>query len=147
MELMILSGIQCSGKSTLYQQQMGNTHVRINLDTLKTRTREMALFSSLIEERRRVVIDNTNPTRQDRAKYICAAKHVNYRVVGIQLDVPISMAVARNLARHNQVKIPDGIIQSTFRKMQPLSLSEGFDEIVIIRFSLHQRPEVTRMVK
>ena len=147
MEMIVLSGVQCSGKSTLYQQKFAETHVRINLDTLRSRRKEMALFSSLIEEQRMVVIDNTNPTMQDRAKYISAAKQVNYRVVGIQLDVPISIAVARNLARINQAKIPDGIIQSTFRKMQPLSLSEGFDEIVNIRFSSHQQPEVTRIVK
>ncbi|MBI5006221.1 MAG: AAA family ATPase [Nitrosomonadales bacterium] len=146
MELVILSGIQCSGKSTLYQQKFADTHARVNLDTVKSRSKEMDLYSSIISERRRVVIDNTNPTRQDRAKYIAPAKNMGYQVCGIQLDVPIVRAITRNLARHNQEKIPERIIQSTLRKMQPLSLSEGFDQIVIIRFSLCDRPEVIRVV-
>jgi predicted kinase len=38
MEAIILIGIQASGKSTFFQQQFFATHVRINLDSLKTAT-------------------------------------------------------------------------------------------------------------
>lgn len=40
MEAVIFIGLQASGKSTFYQERFFNTHVRINLDMLKTRNRE-----------------------------------------------------------------------------------------------------------
>ena len=40
MEAVILIGIQGAGKSTFYKDRFFNTHVRINLDMLKTRHRE-----------------------------------------------------------------------------------------------------------
>ena len=93
------------------------------------------------------MIDNTNPTVQDRSKYIGPAKHLGYRILGIQIDIPIEMAIARNNARNSQKPIQVGGIYNTFKKMQQLSLSEGFDEIILIKFSLHERPEVVRIVK
>jgi predicted kinase len=38
MEAVLLVGIQGAGKSTFYQQRFFDTHVRINLDMLKTVT-------------------------------------------------------------------------------------------------------------
>ena len=40
MELILLIGIQASGKSTFFKRRYCDTHVRINLDMLKTRHRE-----------------------------------------------------------------------------------------------------------
>ena len=39
MEIIILMGIQASGKSTFYRQKFADSHIRINLDMLKTRHR------------------------------------------------------------------------------------------------------------
>jgi predicted kinase len=44
MEIVILMGIPASGKSTFYQQRFSTTHLRINLDMLRTRRRECSLF-------------------------------------------------------------------------------------------------------
>jgi predicted kinase len=43
MEAVILIGIQGSGKSTFCRERFFNTHIRINLDMLKTRHRERYL--------------------------------------------------------------------------------------------------------
>lgn len=40
MEAVILCGIQASGKSAFYSERFFHTHVRINLDMLRTRRRE-----------------------------------------------------------------------------------------------------------
>ena len=40
MQLILFTGVQASGKSTFYQQYFYHTHLRINLDMLKTRHRE-----------------------------------------------------------------------------------------------------------
>ena len=46
MQLIIFIGIQASGKSTFYQQYFYHTHLRINLDMLKTRHREKLIFEA-----------------------------------------------------------------------------------------------------
>jgi len=69
-QLVLFIGVQASGKSTFYQQRFADTHVRINLDMLKTRHRERLLFEVCFAAQQPVVIDNTNPMPVDRARYI-----------------------------------------------------------------------------
>ncbi|PPT07188.1 polynucleotide kinase 3-phosphatase-like [Geitlerinema sp. FC II] len=66
----IFAGIKGSGKSTFYFQYFANTHLRINLDMLKTRHREKLIFEACLYAKQPLVIDNTNPTKLDRARYI-----------------------------------------------------------------------------
>ena len=40
MEAIIFIGIQATGKSAFYQQRFADTHIRLNLDMLKTRRRK-----------------------------------------------------------------------------------------------------------
>lgn len=147
MELIILSGIQCSGKSTLYLNKFSRSHAQVNLDTLKSRSKEMQLYSALLEESKPIVIDNTNSTKQDRAKYIGMARKNGYRVIGIQIDIPLNIAAARNTARKTQKPIPIGVIHNTFKKMQALELQEGFDEVYLVRFKPDAQAEVTHVVR
>ena len=48
MEGVIFVGIQASGKSTFYRERFFDTHLRINLDMLKTRNREQILLRARI---------------------------------------------------------------------------------------------------
>ena len=43
MDMVIFIGIQATGKSTFFQEQFADTHVRVNLDMLRTRHRERRL--------------------------------------------------------------------------------------------------------
>lgn len=69
----IFIGIQASGKSTFYHEQFA-AYTHINLDTLHTRNKENLLLQECVECGRSFVVDNTNPTKEDRQKYIRAAK-------------------------------------------------------------------------
>jgi predicted kinase len=69
MEAIILMGLQGAGKSTFYQTYFFNTHIRINLDMLKTRHREKTLLQACLEAKQSFVIDNTNPKFEDRSRY------------------------------------------------------------------------------
>ena len=53
-------GIQGAGKSTFFKERFFDTHVRINLDMLKTRHREAILLDACIRAKQRFVVDNTN---------------------------------------------------------------------------------------
>ena len=43
MEMVLMMGVQAAGKSTFVKQRLYDTHLRINLDMLKTRYREEIL--------------------------------------------------------------------------------------------------------
>ncbi len=62
MQLIIFMGIQASGKSSYYLLNLAHSHLRINLDMLKTRHREKIIFEAGLASKTKMVIDNTNPT-------------------------------------------------------------------------------------
>jgi len=68
----IMMGIQGSGKSEFCRRYLHNV-TRVNLDSLKTRNNEKRLIAECHASGRDYVVDNTNPTRADRARYIPAA--------------------------------------------------------------------------
>jgi predicted kinase len=99
MEAVILIGIQASGKSTFFQQRFADTHVRINLDMLKTRRKEETLVDACIAMRQHFVVDNTSPISWDRARYIPKARAAGFRVIGYYFDSKVEDALRRNSER------------------------------------------------
>lgn len=132
MEAVILSGVQGAGKSSFCRERFWNSHVRLNLDMLRTRHRERLLLAALIEARQPFVVDNTNPTPEARSRYLLPARAAGFRVVGFQFEVRLEVAVARNAARPAKERLPEKAVRGTFGKMVPLSYTEGFDRIHIV---------------
>lgn len=129
MEGIIFIGIQATGKSNFYIERFFKSHIRINLDMLKTRNRERILFEASIEAKQSLVIDNTNPTIEDRKKYINKLKDANYRVIGYYFKSSINDSIDRNELREGKECIPLAGILNTFNKLQIPSFNEGFDEL------------------
>jgi len=129
MEAIILVGVQGSGKSTFYRQHFFDTHVRINLDMLRTRHREQLLLAACLAAKQPFVVDNTNPWPADRARYIGLAREAGFRVVAYFLDSTLREAIQRNNKRAGKQKVPVPAVAGTFRKLQPPTLEEGFDVI------------------
>ena len=48
--MIIMMGLQGSGKSTFYEKYLSKDHVRVNLDTLKTRNKEHLLIDECLSE-------------------------------------------------------------------------------------------------
>ena len=69
MEAIIFIGLQAAGKSSFYRLRFIDSHIRLNLDMLRTRHREQLLFRACLEAKQPVVIDNTNPGKLDREIY------------------------------------------------------------------------------
>ena len=131
-EAVIFIGIQATGKSEFYRRKFADTHMRINLDMLKTRNRERILFEACIEARQSFVIDNTNPTKADRERYIIKAKEAGFRVTGYYFKSSISESITRNELRQSCAKVPAGAIAGTHSKLELPSLSEGYDELYYV---------------
>ncbi len=86
MEAVIFIGLQASGKPSFCQQRFFRTHVRINLDMLKTKHRERLLLDACLAGKQSFVIDKVidkvNAAAAERATYIGAAKAARFQVVG-----------------------------------------------------------------
>ncbi len=130
--LYIMIGIQGSGKSTFCRQFLPDV-LRVNLDTLKTRNNEKRLIDQCFEDGVSFVVDNTNPTREDRARYIGPAKERGYRVIGYFMQSRLKECIERNDRREGKAKIPAKGIAATARRLELPSRLEGFDELYFVK--------------
>lgn len=126
---MIFVGIQATGKSSFYRKRFFDTHVRINLDMLKTRHREQLLVRACIEAKQPFVVDNTNPSVEERARYIEPARSAGFRVTGYYFNSTVSEVLARNARRTGKARVPEKGIFGTRKRLQVPVLEEGFDEL------------------
>ncbi len=127
MEIIILVGSPASGKSTFYHEKLAATHLRINLDTLKTRSREKAMMSTYFAGKQQFVVDNTNPTREARARYTVPARAAGYKIICYYIECDHDEAMRRNQERSNSV--PAIAIHTFTRKLELPNYTEDFDEI------------------
>ncbi|WP_248925061.1 AAA family ATPase [Paenibacillus hamazuiensis] len=129
MECIIFVGIQASGKSTFYQEKFFRTHMRINLDMLKTRNREDIFLAASIKAMQPFVIDNTNPTAADRKKYIDLCRVHKFKVIGYYFEPDYELSQSRNEMRTGKEKVSEVGIKSTLKKLEMPTYSEGFDKL------------------
>lgn len=133
MEAIIFVGLQASGKSSFYKDRFFNTHVRINLDMLRTRRREHLLLQACLAAKQPFVVDNTNPTTDERARYIGPARSAGFTVLCYYFQTQVSDTIARNNARQGKTRVPVVGIYGTAKKMQLPTLSEGIDALYYVR--------------
>lgn len=131
--MVIMIGLQGSGKSTFYEKYLSSDFVRVNLDTLKTRYREKLLVDECLKNSQSFAVDNTNPTRKDRARYISLAKADGYYVVGCFMESKIKDCIARNSLREGEARVPDNAIAATSNKLEIPSYDEGFDKLYFVK--------------
>jgi predicted kinase len=105
----------------------------INPDLLKTRNRERTILKACLQSGQKFVIDNTNPTLEDRKRYIVPAKAANFEVVGYFFESEIKEALERNRKRPEDQRISDRGILATYRKLRPPSYDEGFDKLYRVK--------------
>ena len=129
----IFIGIPASGKTTFFERNLADDFVHINLDALNTRYKEQALIDACIAEGKSFVIDNTNPAKSDRERYIPKAKAAGYRITGYFFQSKSADCKGRNEKREGKAKVPDAAIGAISAKMEMPSIDEGFDELYFVR--------------
>lgn len=133
MEAVILLGIQASGKSTFAQQKFASTHIRLNLDMLRTRTREAILLEACLRAKQSFVVDNTNVSREERARYISQSKQAGFRVVGYYFSSRLADSLTRNATREGDARVPEVGLVATAKRLERPSRNEGFDELYFVQ--------------
>lgn len=132
MEIIVFTGVQGCGKSTIYEKQFKDTHVRVNLDTLKTRKNEDKLIAECIEKSIPFIVDNTNVTIEQRKKYINIAKENNYKIISYYIPTTKEVAIARNNLREGKAHVAKVAIYTALKRLVEPSKEEGFDELYIV---------------
>lgn len=133
MECIIFTGAQGAGKTSFFKQHFIQTHLRISLDLLNTRNKEKIFITTCFNTGQRFVIDNTNPGRDERTKYIAWAKEFKFKVISYYFDCPLDDCIERNSGRTGKEKIPLAGVHSTYRKLEKPLPEEGFDEMFEVK--------------
>ena len=133
MEVIIFIGLQASGKSSFYRTRFIDTHIRLNMDMLRTRHREKLLFEACLKAKQPVIIDNTNPSLSERQRYIPLAKENNFTVTGYYFQSNLKECKQRNNQRQGKSKIPLVGLIDTYKRLQLPTYQEGFDRLYYVK--------------
>ncbi|NEQ26750.1 MAG: AAA family ATPase [Microcoleus sp. SIO2G3] len=96
----------------------------------KNRARRQAqLIEAALQAGRSVVVDNTNPTLEDRALLIELGKTYGAKIIGYYFESHVSSCRKRNQQRVGQDQVPDVAIYSTIKKLVRPTYAEGFDQL------------------
>lgn len=133
MTAIIFIGIPAAGKSTFCRQRFFDTHIRINLDMLKTRHREKLLLHAFIAAKQPFVIDNTNASAAERKRFITPAREAGFKVIGYYFSSRVQDALERNRQRQGRARIADKGVLGAAGRLELPSLAEGFDELWYVR--------------
>ena len=132
-EMIIFIGIPASGKTTFYQQNFAVTHVHISLDILNTRRKENELLEETLASGKSCVIDNTNVSVAERAKYIETGKRYGYKVIGYYFRSSIDECRIRNDRRQGRKQVPEIALRNKAAHLERPSKKEGFDELYYVK--------------
>lgn len=132
MQAIIFTGIPGAGKTSFYRQKFFATHIRISLDLLKTRARETRFLETCLQTGQQFVVDNSSPSREERAKYIQLARQADFTIIGYYFASCVDPCLQRNAAREPPARVPDVAILSAARRLQRPSLEEGFDQLFYV---------------
>ena len=118
-----------------YLKNFFRTHVRVNLDMLKTRRRETLLINACLEGYTPFVIDKMNLTAEGRATYIKPAKTSGFKVIGYVFESQLPEALERNSLRNGEERVPDAALRNAVSRLELPTLSEGFDQLFCVRIN------------
>jgi predicted kinase len=138
MELVILMGMQASGKSTFCQQRLA-THVLVSKDRMRNNKnrerRQRYLVAEALRVGRDVVVDNTNPSRADREPLLNLARSFGARAVGYFFESDLETCRVRNAKRVGRACVPEVAFALFLKKLERPHLDEGFHSLHRVRLS------------
>lgn len=138
-EVVIMVGSPASGKSSFCRNFLvPKGYVTVSRDKLGSWQKCAKILENCIQKKQSVVIDNTNPDKESRQRFIEVAKRN-----GIDCRCFV-MATSHKHAKHNNrfremtdknhVPVGDMVLNSYKKNFQEPEMAEGFEEIVKIPF-------------
>jgi predicted kinase len=139
MEIVILIGLQASGKSTFFRTCLAATYEYISKDQMRNNKhpgrRQAQLIEEALQKGHSVVIDNTNPTVEVREPLIGLGRMYGAEITGYYFKSQVRQCLERNRLREGMARVPDVAIYTTAKKLVPPSYKEGFDKLFYVRIT------------
>ena len=132
MNMILLTGIQASGKSEFCKRYFYKSHVRISLDMLRMRSRQRILIDACFAAKQSFVIDNLNLIASRRKQHIDNAKKNGYEVIGFYFRSVVSESIPRNEQRTGRERIRLSAIRRARSYLEPPSITEGYDKLYYV---------------
>ncbi|MFO0661948.1 MAG: ATP-binding protein [Polyangiaceae bacterium] len=133
LELVLMMGLQASGKTTVARARYAQTHEHISQDFLRKgrqiAQRQKALIESALREQRSVVVDNTHASAESRASVMTLGRAAGAKIIGIYMASSMERCRARNSKRHGDACVPEVALRSTLKRLERPRRDEGFDEL------------------
>jgi predicted kinase len=131
-----MAGLQGSGKSTWVREHLAGSHVVVSKDhwpnARRREARQRRVVAELLAQGANVVVDNTNPTPEERAPLVAAARAAGAGVRAVWLDTPVETCVARNQMREGRARVPLAGLFGTKARFVPPAPEEGFDRVDVV---------------
>lgn len=144
-QLVVLMGLQGSGKSSFYRKHLAGTHELVSKDLMKNKKQKALIQARLIRkylgEGKSVVVDNTNLSTKLRKELIHLGHEFEVPVILYYFPITVQESILRNEGQGRKV-IPLAGIYSAAKTLVPPSYDEGFDEIYRVTLVTHEWFEV-----
>lgn len=139
MNLVIFVGLQATGKSTFFRTYFADTHVQVSKDHFRNNRnparRQTQLINQALQSEHSVVVDNTNPTIEERRPLIYLGQAYNAEIIGYYFESGVKCCLDRNQQRFGKARVPDMALYATQKKLTPPSAKEGFDQLFCVRIA------------
>ncbi len=128
-------GLQGAGKTTWVARHLG-THAVVSKDhwprARRREARQQRVLAELLAAGRSVVVDNTNPSPEERAPLVAAARAAGVPVRAVWVDTEPEVAERRNADREEGARVPLVGVLATRRRFRPPTPEEGFDRVDVV---------------
>jgi predicted kinase len=136
-ELVVMVGLQGSGKSTWVAEHLAGTHVVVSKDhwpnARHREARQRRIVAEQLAAGASVVVDNTNPSPAERAPLLALAAEAGVAARSVVMDTAVETCRQRNDARTGRARVPDVGLFSTAARLVLPSTAEGFAQVRVVR--------------
>jgi predicted kinase len=138
-DLVVLVGLQASGKSTFYERCLSDRYALVSKDLFprgarNRQRRQMRLVAEHLAAGRPVAVDNTNPSPEEWGPLVEAAHAHGATATAYWFPPDVTGSLRRNAAREGRARVPDVGVLATLKRLREPTAADGFDAVREVRF-------------